>query len=45
MKDLKNVNDIRLVTKDAYKDLGELLDGDGKHLPIFGYALLNYSPN
>lgn len=44
LEELSDIKMIRKVTKDAYKDLGELLDSN-KKVPIFGYPLLCYSPN
>ena len=44
LKDLRDINMIRKVTKDSFKDLGDLLN-NRKKIPVFGYPLLCYSPN
>lgn len=44
LKELRDITMIRKITKDSYKDLGDLLNY-GKKIPIFGYPLICYSPN
>jgi hypothetical protein len=44
IRDLKDINMIRKVTKDSFKDLGDLLNSR-KQVPVFGYPLICYSPN
>ena len=44
IRDLKDINMIRKITKDSYKDLGDLLNSR-KQVPVFGYPLICYSPN
>jgi hypothetical protein len=42
---LKDIKQIRSITKDIYKDLDALVsEGKGK-IPIFGYPLICFSPN
>ena len=35
---------IRKITKDSFKELGDLLDGGQTQVPVFGYPLICYSP-
>mmetsp|Transcript_4035 Transcript_4035/g.6048 ORF Transcript_4035/g.6048 Transcript_4035/m.6048 type:complete len:103 (+) Transcript_4035:1186-1494(+) len=44
-EDLKNIETIRKITKDTYKELGEFLNERKGQVPIFGYPLICYSPN
>ena len=43
IRELRDLAKIRKVTKNSYKDLGDLLNTNSK-IPIFGYPLICYSP-